>query len=321
MRPLVGDDHPPSRPSEQPKAPTFGLRIAANGEPIVGNVCGIDADGVGYEIRDPEHVTCSAHEAGVVATIIADRSIIQLPATQALAWGLFLFRCAGIADGFPSPADVEKALSSVGSVWLMGGRILAHRWSVNANVDLASKLVETSMERDQLKRNADDLHRKWAEMVTHALDELPPKTIVLNQEGSVPRDAESMAQAIREGTDEGLAFLQQLYVLAFADMERKFSRNPLLLETSTDPRITWKSHGTGKYMHIGPVHLQVYRRGRWVAAATHQHRTAGNSMTYADDLEDEPTAMKAALRMAREFLEQDAASISEALDNLAVAGA
>lgn len=302
------------------KTNTISLQLDVNRQPIPGIIVGSDVFAARFEVRDPMHITNAASEEGAVATILSDGSL-DLSETQAIALGMFMFRCAGVADGFPSPADVNKALSSVGSIWSIGGQILADRWAVTANVDLASKLVETSMERDQLKRNADELHRKWADMATRALDQLPPKTIVLDREGSVPRDAESMAQAIREGTDEGLAFLQQLYVLAFADMERKFSRNPLLLETSTEPRITWKPTATGYYMLIGPVHLQVYRRGKWVAAASHQNCTAGNSMTYADDLEDEPTAKKAALRMAREFLEQDAASISEALDNLAIAGA
>lgn len=299
------------------KTNTISLQLDDNRQPIPGIIVGSDVFATRFEVRDPMHIDNAASEEGAVATILSDGSL-DLSETQAIALGMFMFRCAGVADGFPSLTDVQKVFSNVS--WAMEGQPLANRWMVKANVDLASKLVETSMERDQLKLNADGLQDSLANLIVTILKSIRPDTIVYGGEGDTARDATTMIKAIRESTDEGRAYVRQAYTLALYDLQQKLTRNPTVLQTSTDPRIVWKPHATGFYMHIGPVHLQVYRRGKWVAAASHPNRTTGNSMMYADDLEDEIAAKKAALRMAREFLEQDAASTMEALDNLCFAG-
>ncbi|RTL06350.1 hypothetical protein EKK58_05205 [Candidatus Dependentiae bacterium] len=297
--------------------PHIQFETDAEGKEVPGIIKGVDRNGRAFEIRDFEHIANSAHEMGCVASMVAGGYHLEFTPTQVIALGFFLLKCGGAADGWPSPEDIQTLLQREYPTLPLGhSQFMADKMTIVANAQLGQKLVKTSLERDQLKRNADDLYAKWVRMVTKALEQLHPKTIVFGDEGALSCDAATMLSAIREGSDEGLAFIQQIYVLAMHDMERKLTRNPLLLQTSKDPRIVWKPHGTGHYMHIGPVHLQTYRQGRWIAAATHQHRSGANAMLYADDLEDEATAAKAALRMAREFLEQDAAATAEAIDNL-----
>lgn len=66
---------------------------------------GKDINGTSFEIRGPESIAITAHEAGAVAAIIAERDIVELDKLTAVRAALHLLRCAGLAEDTPVPID------------------------------------------------------------------------------------------------------------------------------------------------------------------------------------------------------------------------